>query len=69
VEGENSSMIYLIHCKNLCKWHNVPTPSTTIKDEKEKKKKKRMARLSLQKGLKQVTSSPYKFRFQRKKLK
>jgi hypothetical protein len=31
VEGENSSMMYLIHCKNLCKCYNVPTPSTTIK--------------------------------------
>jgi hypothetical protein len=27
----NSSMIYLIYCKNLCKYHNVPLPSTTIK--------------------------------------
>jgi hypothetical protein len=26
-------MIYLIHCKNLCKWYNVPPPSTTIKKE------------------------------------
>jgi hypothetical protein len=24
----NSRMIYLIHCKNLCKWYNVPTAST-----------------------------------------
>jgi hypothetical protein len=29
VEGVNSSMIYLI-CKNFCKCHNVPLPSTTI---------------------------------------
>jgi hypothetical protein len=29
--GSNSSMMYLIHCKNLCKCHNVPHPSTTIK--------------------------------------
>jgi hypothetical protein len=28
--GVNSSMIYLIYCKNLCKYHNVPLPSTTI---------------------------------------
>jgi hypothetical protein len=27
----NSSMIYLIYYKNLCKCHNVPPPSTTIK--------------------------------------
>jgi hypothetical protein len=27
----NSSMIYLLYCKNLCKWHNVPLPNTTIK--------------------------------------
>jgi hypothetical protein len=29
--GVNSGMIYLIHCKNLCKCHNVPSPSTIIK--------------------------------------
>jgi hypothetical protein len=33
VEGVNSSMIYLIHCKNFCKCHNVPQPSTTIKEK------------------------------------
>jgi hypothetical protein len=27
----NSSMIYLIYCKKLCKCYNVPTPSKTIK--------------------------------------
>jgi hypothetical protein len=31
VEGVNSSMIYLIHCKNFCKCYNVLLPSTTIK--------------------------------------
>jgi hypothetical protein len=31
VEGVNSHMMYLIHCKNLCKCYNVPSPSTTIK--------------------------------------
>jgi hypothetical protein len=30
----NSCKMYLIHCKNLCKCHNVPAPSTTIKGEK-----------------------------------
>jgi hypothetical protein len=30
VEGVNSSMIYLIHCKNLCKCYKVPLPSTII---------------------------------------
>jgi hypothetical protein len=29
--GMNSSMIYLIYCKNFCKCHNVPLPTTTIK--------------------------------------
>jgi hypothetical protein len=29
--GVNSCMIYLIHCKNQCKYHNVPPPITTIK--------------------------------------
>jgi hypothetical protein len=28
VEGVNSSVIYLIHCKKLCKCHTVPPPST-----------------------------------------
>jgi hypothetical protein len=31
VEGVNSCMMYLIHCKNLCKCYNVSTPSMTIK--------------------------------------
>jgi hypothetical protein len=29
--GVNSSMIYLIHCKNFHKCHSVPLPSKTIK--------------------------------------
>jgi hypothetical protein len=33
VEGVNSNMIYSIHCKNLCKCHNVPPVSTTIKEK------------------------------------
>jgi hypothetical protein len=33
--GVNSSVIYLIHCKNFCKCHNVLPPST-IKKEKKK---------------------------------
>jgi hypothetical protein len=37
VEGVNSNMIYLVHCKNLskCKCHNVLPPSTSIKEKKE----------------------------------
>jgi hypothetical protein len=31
VEEMNSSMIYLICCKNFCKCHSKPPPSTTIK--------------------------------------
>jgi hypothetical protein len=27
--GVNWGMIYLIYCKNLCRSHNVPPPSTT----------------------------------------
>jgi hypothetical protein len=27
--GVNSSMIYLIYCKNLCKCHNASLPNTT----------------------------------------
>jgi hypothetical protein len=35
IEGVNSNMIYLIHCKNLCKCkcHKVSPPSTTIKEK------------------------------------
>jgi hypothetical protein len=33
--GGNSSMIYLIHCKNFCKCYNVPPLSTTIKKKKK----------------------------------
>jgi hypothetical protein len=32
VEGVNSSVIYLIHCKKLCKCHTVP-PTSTIKEK------------------------------------
>jgi hypothetical protein len=35
-EGVDSSMIYLIHCRNFCKCHNVPPPSTTITNFKIK---------------------------------
>jgi hypothetical protein len=28
-------MIYSIHCKNLCKCHNVPPPSTIIKKKRK----------------------------------
>jgi hypothetical protein len=36
VEVGNSSMIYLIHCKNLCKCYNLPPPSTTIVKKRRK---------------------------------
>jgi hypothetical protein len=35
VEGKYSSMMYLIHCENLCKCYNVPAPSITIKINKK----------------------------------
>jgi hypothetical protein len=34
VQKVNSCMIYLIHCSNLCKCHNVPPHITTIKEKK-----------------------------------
>jgi hypothetical protein len=34
VEGVNSSVIYLIYCKNFYKRHNALPPSTTIKINK-----------------------------------
>jgi hypothetical protein len=35
MEGINSSIIYLIYYKNICKCHNVPPPRKT-KKKKEK---------------------------------
>jgi hypothetical protein len=35
----NSSMMYLIHCKNLCKCYNVPPPTTMIKKKKDTQKR------------------------------
>jgi hypothetical protein len=35
-KGVNSSMIYLIHCKNFCIYANVPSPSTIIKKKRKK---------------------------------
>jgi hypothetical protein len=35
IEEVNSSMIYLIYCKNFWKCHNVPPLSTTIKKKKK----------------------------------
>jgi hypothetical protein len=38
-KGENSSIIYFIYYKNICKCHNVPPPpSTTIKKRGKKVK-------------------------------
>jgi hypothetical protein len=34
-EGMNSSTKYLIYCKNFCKCHNIPPPSTRKKERKE----------------------------------
>jgi hypothetical protein len=39
VEGVNSSIKYLIYCKNFCKCHDVPQTSTTIKKLENKKHK------------------------------
>jgi hypothetical protein len=38
MEGVNSSMIYLIYCKNFCKFHNVP-PAQQLKEKKKRKRK------------------------------
>jgi hypothetical protein len=34
VEGINLIMIYLIHCENFCKCHDISPPSTIIKGKK-----------------------------------
>jgi hypothetical protein len=44
VEGVNSSMIYLIQCKNFYKCHNVPPPDTIKKERKERRKEGRKER-------------------------
>jgi hypothetical protein len=31
--GGNSNVIYLIHCKSLCKYYHVPPPSAIIKNK------------------------------------
>jgi hypothetical protein len=36
-KGMNSSVIYLMYSKNLCKCHSAP-PSSTIKEKKKKEK-------------------------------
>jgi hypothetical protein len=38
VDGVNSSMIYLMHCKKLCKSYNVPLPSIRIIKNFKKKR-------------------------------
>jgi hypothetical protein len=38
VEMVNSGMIYMIHCKTFCKYHNEIPPSTAIKKKKKKVK-------------------------------
>jgi hypothetical protein len=35
VKGVNSSMIYMMHCKDICKYHNVP-PTQQLKKKKER---------------------------------
>jgi hypothetical protein len=42
VKGVNSSMIYLILCKNFCKCHKVPLPSTTNKNKEKTKRKTKL---------------------------
>jgi hypothetical protein len=63
VEGVNSSIIYLIYCKNLCKCHNVPLPSTTIKEKilKNKANKQKLCLISV--ILLCKTTTPYFFCF------
>jgi hypothetical protein len=33
-EWGRSEVIYLIHCRDLCKFHNLPPPTTTIKKKR-----------------------------------
>jgi hypothetical protein len=39
MEGVNSNMTYFIYHKNFCKCHNVPPPSTVIKNKNSKRVK------------------------------
>jgi hypothetical protein len=38
MERVNSSAIYLTYCKNFCKCHTVPPPSTAIKKKNKYKR-------------------------------
>jgi hypothetical protein len=42
VKGVNSSVMYLIHCKNLCKCHNVLPTCATVKEKIKQRKKGKM---------------------------
>jgi hypothetical protein len=35
IEGVNSTMIYLVYCKNFCKWHSVPLAQKKKKTNKK----------------------------------
>jgi hypothetical protein len=65
IEGINSSMIYLIYCKNICKCHNVsPTKKEKKKDfinptnKKKKKRRRTYGRISRPESLEE---NPIKF--------
>jgi hypothetical protein len=48
VEEVNSCMIYMMHCNNLCKCHNVPPPITTIMEKNSIREKERKGRGRIQ---------------------
>jgi hypothetical protein len=57
----NSSIIYLIHCKNFCEYHKVPPPSTTINEKKNKiKQKKSRSWSESEKSLKFLMTGSYR---------
>jgi hypothetical protein len=41
MESVNSSMVYFTYFKNVCKCHNVPPPSTTIKTKQNNSNNKK----------------------------
>jgi hypothetical protein len=47
VEGIISSMMYFLHCKNLCNYSNLSPPSTTITKKIFEKKESKLGYLLL----------------------
>jgi hypothetical protein len=45
MEEVDSSVMYLIYCKNFCKCHNIPSAQKRKREKKERRKKKQINKL------------------------